>query len=322
MDILLQVSNGSIYKSGGGVLLLQGTNDFSQAVESCRPERCNWETATQWVRPVQTSTAAGALDLNGFSVASGAMNVSGSGVGGSGAVINTGSTNSSWGWQCHADGKHHHRQRADHVDRWRFSGPFGLTKIGYGTLNMSGSVSFTGGLTVNSGSVVLTGTNTFTGGVTLSGGGLTVGSDAALGNMSNGVTLASGGVLIVGTSFSTARTFSAAGGTLAVSSGQNLTITGPGGLTGSGTMNIAGPGTAILQVANSLTGPLVVTGGVVDVAGVSGAFPSIPSVDVLTTGTFQLDSNSNNSNNRLTDAATVDSRWRYLCRDRQPYGSD
>jgi autotransporter-associated beta strand protein len=319
VNISLPVINGSIFKSGSGILLLQGGNVFSQAVEISAGTIQLGNTALTQESPVPPSTnntsalgttgvqidVGGTLDLNGFNVTTGAMSITGSGVGAAGALINTGGVPATWyGPVALAGGAT--VGRGPIMLAGTVSGSGGLMKIGTDTLTLAGTASFSGGLTVSSGAVALTGSNSFTGGVNLTGGALSVGTDAALGNTSNGVILSQFGVLNVGTSFSSARTFIAAGGTLAVASGQILSLTG--NVTGAGPLNVAGPGTTTLLAANSLTGRLVVTGGVMDVAGAAGAFPSVTSVDVLPTGSFQLDSSgasSNNSNNRLSDTASV-----------------
>ena len=86
------------------------------------------------------------------------------------------------------------------------AGTTGLNKVGAGTLIVSGA-------------------NTFTGGVSITGGTLSVGADAGLGAGANGVTIDGGALQATGI-FTSARavTLGAAGGTVNVTTGNNLTL--------------------------------------------------------------------------------------------------
>ena len=122
-----------------------------------------------------------------------------------------------------------------------------------------------GGLTkTDLGTLILSGTNSFTGGLDIQGGVVSVAADANLGAAAGGVTLDGGG-LTVTSGFSTGRTFAVnAAGSLTVANGATLTLTGP--LTGSAALTKAGAGNLVLGSA-AYTGALGVTGGGLTVNG-------------------------------------------------------
>ncbi|MDQ7996272.1 MAG: autotransporter-associated beta strand repeat-containing protein [Luteibacter sp.] len=115
----------------------------------------------------------------------------------------------------------------------------------------------------DAGTLVLTAANTYTGNTVVSGGTLAVSADNNLGDAANGVTLQGGTLGITGTSFTTtdrALTLaSGTGGTLAVADAGNV-FNWHGGITGAGTLTVQGPGTLLLDHANSYTGDTVVNG--------------------------------------------------------------
>jgi fibronectin-binding autotransporter adhesin len=100
-----------------------------------------------------------------------------------------------------------------------------LTVSGSGNLALNGTISGPGGLTMNgTGTLNLTGSNSFGGGLNVQNGIVTVASDAALG--SGAVSGASLGVLNYSDNATTARIFNLSGGTLTVASGKTLTLNG------------------------------------------------------------------------------------------------
>ncbi len=130
-------------------------------------------------------------------------------------------------------------------------GSVGLVKAGLGTL-------------------ALTGTNSFSGGVYANEGFIEVGKDANLGAAGNDVTLSGGGLrAVLGFTAGTGRRFvvtAGLSGALDVSAGQALTITGASDLfaTGDATSRLvkSGAGDLVLGAANpNFTGTLEITGG-------------------------------------------------------------
>jgi fibronectin-binding autotransporter adhesin len=145
----------------------------------------------------------------------------------------------------------------------------GIFKTGSGTLALSNPANaFTGGVSANGGAVVLSNPSSFTGGVTMSADGpafgtVSVAGDADLGAASNAVNL-QGGTLDATATFATSRSIvlgnpvGIGDGTIAVSSGDTLTLNGP--ITGKANLIAAGPGTLQLNTAVP-SGQTHVTGG-------------------------------------------------------------
>lgn len=115
----------------------------------------------------------------------------------------------------------------------------------------------------DAGTLVLTAANTYTGDTVVSGGTLSVSADNNLGDAANGVTLQGGTLALTGTSYTgtdRALTLGAGtGGTLAVADAGN-SFNWRGDITGAGTLTVQGPGTVLLDHANSYTGDTVVNG--------------------------------------------------------------
>lgn len=139
------------------------------------------------------------------------------------------------------------------------AGAGGLIKNGEGNLDLSGTLSHSGGTVVNEGTLVLSGHNTYTGGTTLNGGTLQISDDANLGDASN--TLAfNGGALATSADVSSARNIALAGnGTLQTAADSTLTLGGT--VSGSGQLIKAGAGTLVLASANDYSGGTTINGG-------------------------------------------------------------
>ena len=148
------------------------------------------------------------------------------------------------------------------------SGSGGLIKNGEGSLDLTGTVSHSGGTTVNEGELTLSGQNTYTGGTTLNGGVLNVSSDGNLGDAAGGLTF-NGGVLQATSSMTTGRSMVLDSvGALRSAEGSTLTVTGP--ISGGGALVADGQGTLVLGAANTHAGGTLISGGTVVLANAGG----------------------------------------------------
>ncbi|MDQ1110238.1 fibronectin-binding autotransporter adhesin [Stenotrophomonas rhizophila] len=148
------------------------------------------------------------------------------------------------------------------------SGTGGLIKNGEGGLELTGTVSHSGGTTVNEGELTLSGQNTYTGGTTLNGGVLNISSDGNLGDATGGLTF-NGGTLQASSSMTTGRSMVLDSvGTLRSDEGSTLTVNGP--ISGGGTLVADGQGTLVLGAANTHAGGTLISGGTVVLAHAGG----------------------------------------------------
>ncbi|MGV6487483.1 autotransporter-associated beta strand repeat-containing protein [Stenotrophomonas bentonitica] len=148
------------------------------------------------------------------------------------------------------------------------SGNGGLIKNGEGGLELTGTVSHSGGTTVNEGELTLSGQNTYTGGTTLNGGVLNISSDGNLGDATGGLTF-NGGTLQASSSMTTGRSMVLDSvGALRSAEGSTLTVNGP--ISGGGTLVADGQGTLVLGAANTHAGGTLISGGTVVLAHAGG----------------------------------------------------
>jgi len=148
------------------------------------------------------------------------------------------------------------------------SGTGGLIKNGEGGLDLTGTVSHSGGTTVNEGELTLSGQNTYTGGTTLNGGVLNISSDGNLGDATGGLTF-NGGTLQATSSMTTGRSMVLESvGALRSVEGSTLTVNGP--ISGGGTLVADGQGTLVLGAANTHAGGTLISGGTVVLAHAGG----------------------------------------------------
>jgi len=160
------------------------------------------------------------------------------------------------------------------------SGTGGLIKNGEGGLDLTGTVSHSGGTTVNEGELTLSGQNTYTGGTTLNGGVLNVSSDGNLGDATGGLTF-NGGTLQATSSMTTGRSMVLDSvGALRSAEGSTLTVTGP--ISGGGTLVADGQGTLVLGAANTHAGGTLISGGTVVLAHAGGLGSGAVAIDDAT----------------------------------------
>jgi len=154
-------------------------------------------------------------------------------------------------------------------------GSGGLVKAGNGTLNLTGSGSWTGGLVVDPGIVA-------------------IGSDAALGAVpaspSTNITFTANGTLRALNSLTLAanRNISIAAGSTATFDPYGNTLSIGGAIGGSGALAVTGGGTLVLTGSNSYSGGTSVECGVLEITDAS-ALPGGTSLTVDSGGTFVFD---------------------------------
>jgi autotransporter-associated beta strand protein len=163
-----------------------------------------------------------------------------------------------------------------------------------GVIQDGGMSGGTGGsLTkVGTGTLILTGANTYSGGTNLNGGIVAVNMDANLGTgplSFNGGTLealAAGGGIVSGK----AITLNSAGGTFLADAGTVSTLSGV--ISGTGSWTKTGAGTLTLSGTNTYTGPTIVSAGVLQ-AGSAGAFSAGSAFTVNTGAVLDLNGFNN-----------------------------
>ncbi|WP_445221575.1 autotransporter-associated beta strand repeat-containing protein [Bradyrhizobium sp. Pa8] len=220
-------TGGSLVKVGTGVLALAGTNTYAGGTT------INGGTLSV-SGDANLGDAAGALTFNG-----GTLQITGTSFHSTARTIN---------WGAGGDGF----DIADSANTFTVSqslgGAGGLTKLGAGTL-------------------VLSGTNTYTGGTTINGGTLSVSGDANLGDAAGALTFNGGTLQITGTSFhSTARAINwgAGGGGFDIADSAN-TFTVSQSLGGAGGLTKLGAGTLVLSGTNTYGGGTTIAAGTLQI---------------------------------------------------------
>ncbi|WP_419403492.1 autotransporter-associated beta strand repeat-containing protein [Stenotrophomonas rhizophila] len=253
---------GGLIKNGEGGLELTGTVSHSDGTTVNEGE----------LTLSGQNTYTGGTTLNG-----GVLNVSSDGnlgdaTGGltfnGGTLHTTGDVNSDRDVVLAGDGTFNTDADTTLTNSGDVSGNGGLIKNGEGGLDLTGTVSHSGGTTVNEGELTLSGQNTYTGGTTLNGGVLNVSSDGNLGDASGGLTF-NGGTLQASSSMTTSRSMVLDSvGALRSSEGSTLTVNGP--ISGGGTLVADGQGTLVLGAANTHAGGTLISGGTVVLAHAGG----------------------------------------------------
>ena len=215
--------SGALIKQGTGALTLSRANTYSGATTISAGSVSVTNAAGLGATTAGTTVASGAtLSLDNVAIGTEGLTINGTGVGGNGALIGSGTAASSG---TVAMGSASTIGVAAGTDQLTLlgvvSGGFALTKIGAGTLISSGS-------------------NTYTGGTVISGGTLAVTANNALGTTAGGTTIASGATLdLRNVTYGTAETLTVNGGTIATSTGTS-SFAGNVVLGANSTVNVAG----------------------------------------------------------------------------------
>ncbi len=263
----IATTSGTLVKTGTGTLTLSAANTYTGVTTiSAGTVKLGITDAIGSGSAVTVASGA-TLDLDGFDDTVGSL-------AGAGTVTNGGSSLATL------------TVGGNGVGTGTFSGvladgsrPLAITKIGTGTLTLSGTAStFTGTMTINAGAISAT-------------------NDGAFG--APPVSPTPGRIAINGATLTTTATFTldanrgiaiSGAGTLSVTS----TLTYGGVIAGSGTLTKIGSGTVALGGVNTYTGATTISAGVVSIDADSGlgAAPGSVTAGHLTIGTATLTANS------------------------------
>lgn len=166
------------------------------------------------------------------------------------------------------------------------SGSAGTVNVDTGIVaSIASSIADGGGTAITkmgAGTLVLSGTNTYTGGTSINGGTLSISADANLGALAGGLSF-NGGTLATTASFAMFRPVTLAGaGGVDVAASTQFEV--GGSISGSGSLTKLGAGTLVLSGFNTHSGGTVVAAGILE-AGSADALGSGPLT--LDRGTFR-----------------------------------
>lgn len=264
--------SGALTKLGAGALTLSGANNYAGAsTVAVGTLKAGSATALGVTNNGTTVSSGATLDLNGFNLGAEMIMVNGSGVGGNGALLNSGATQSNALRYVVLTSP----TTIGGANRWdlrdpgaggasSLSGAFTLTKVG-GNQIWLGNLGATSleGIAINGGSLVVQGTTTF-------------GNPAATLSVSNGCLLGIVGtganVLAKVLAVTNATVWNGGGSnaltglkvlsgavTFDVSSGATLVLDGI--VDGAGDLVKTNPGVVLLTANNSYSGNTVIAGG-------------------------------------------------------------
>jgi autotransporter-associated beta strand protein len=305
------ISDGSLTKDGASIQTLTGTNTYAGATTvSAGTLRAGAAAGGQAFgngSAVTLADVAGAiLDLNGYSQSIGSLAGGGSTGGnitlGANAILTLGSDNSNTTFAGIISG----------------TGTSGLTKVGDGTLTLTGTNTYTGATTVNGGILQLSGSGSINGSnVTVNGGSFVNNSSVAYtgiltlnnanlggGTINGNITYGGGGT--VSGSSSVTGSVGTSSGSFEIQSGANLTV-------GSG-LNVSGTAGLVIASNASVTGSLnyssslnsAIAGGI---AGASQTLTKSGSSTLTLSGTntYTGATNINNGIFAVTGAGSINS---------------
>lgn len=251
--------NGAV-SVNSGILAVQSNNALGTASTSVRTTVNNGAT-------VQFGTASSALTVGE------SFTINGTGSGGNGVLQNTGGNNTVSGLITMATDSTIGATTGTTISATNvINGAASLTKVGAGTL-------------------VLSGTNTYTGSTNINGGTVVVSSDANLGTApttptTNKLTF-DGGTLQTANAFTLDSdrgiTLNSGGGTIAVTT-TSASVTYGGIVAGTGNLTVSGSGRVTLAGNNTYTGNTTVNGATLAITGDQnlGAAPVSPTANNIT----------------------------------------
>ncbi|WAC24088.1 autotransporter-associated beta strand repeat-containing protein [Blastomonas sp. SL216] len=283
---------GGLIKTGNGSFALSGANSYAglttvnQGVLSVR------NNAALGTAAAGTVVAAGAaLELQGGVTVNGeALTISGTGVGGAGALRNV-ADNNIWAGTVSLGSDSLITADAGRLDIELLAGTSqALTTGGAGLIGLANATS-AGTLIVTGGSTALFGTGNFAAGVTVNAGNLFLQGGTSIDDAA-AVTLGTGNLIVAVSE--TIGSLAGAGGTVQIDAGQTLSLGGNNGSTSFGgvifnTGNLAKQGTGTFTVTGLLahSGTTAITGGTL-LSGAANIWSGNGLVTIATGGTLDL----------------------------------
>ena len=230
---IIGTGSGSLTKSGTGTWTLTGANTYS-GTTSITAGVLNIQNASGLGATTNGTTVSSgaALELQGsLAIGAEALTLNGTGISGTGALRSISGT-SSWAGALTL-------------------GSDSSIGVDAGSLTISGAVAGSGFALskVGGGTLTLTGTNTYTGDTTISAGTLQLGNGGATGSLAGSSNIIDNGALIINRSN-------------AITQGTNF-----GTISGTGSFTQAGSGTTTLTAANTYTGATNINAGTLIVNG-------------------------------------------------------